>query len=234
MGYKINIHAHSTFSDGHNKPLTMAFTAKSLGFSALVLTDHYYNGLYPECAMVPEKEEDYSRALLEAGEVLPVIRGMEVPYGGEEVLVFGSDAIRDIISNMGIHDIKSLRNRHNCAIVLCHPSGRDVEFKRYLDGFERHNCGDDYFSSGGIIDEERLNHMKGLQSWHNSDSHSARMLSLCYNVLDKEITTEDQLIDYIKSGAEHSFEIKDIMSEEELNKLLEDNKFPKLEHERRR
>jgi predicted metal-dependent phosphoesterase TrpH len=229
--YKINLHAHSTFSDGHHHPVTMARTAKALEFTALVLTDHYYNGEHPEVAMVPEKEEEYSKALEDAREIIPVIRGMEVPYGGEEVLVFGSEVIQEIIKEKGIRSdlhLRDLRCNYNSALILCHPSGRVVDFVDYLDGFERHNSGQDFFCFRGIVDEERLNRLNQLQSWHNSDAHSARMLDLCYNIIDTEITTEEQLIDYIKSGKEHSFEINGMLSEEELNCLLESNGFPKV------
>jgi hypothetical protein len=236
LSFKINLHAHSTFSDGHNHPLTMARTAKVLGFSALVLSDHYYNGKYPECAMVPEKEEDYCKALEEAREVLPVIRAMEVPFSGEEVLVFGEGAIREIIDNKGIKDnehLKGIRERHNCAVVLCHPSGAEVEFTEHLDGFERHNCGEDQFSFGGSLDTERLNRLNHLQSWHNSDAHGARMLNRCYNLLDTEVTTEEELIKYIKSGASHGYEVNDYDSEEQLNVRLASGQFPPVMYERK-
>ena len=40
MDYKINIHAHTIFSDGYNTPYVMALKAKELGFSALVITSY--------------------------------------------------------------------------------------------------------------------------------------------------------------------------------------------------
>ena len=198
MKYKINIHAHSIFSDGKNSPLTMAIEAKRLGFTALVLTDHFYNGKNPEVGMVESKEHTYRKALREAREVLPVIRGMEVPYNGEEVLVFGSTAIKKIIKNKRIINLETLRKGHNCAIILCHPHVSWPtwgDMTRYVDGYERHNSGQDWFKNN-----KSLGQLKELQAWHNSDAHSKGMLSWGYNLVNKKITTEDELIKLIKRG----------------------------------
>lgn len=197
---KINIHAHSVFSDGANTPYVMALKAKELGFSALVLTDHFYNGKYPENGMCIEKEHSYKRAIREAKTVLPVIRGIEVPYCMEEVLVFGKSAIEQIISDGGLLDIAQLRKDHNCAIILCHPNVHWPDFVEHLDGYERHNNGQDYFKN-----DRELGKLANLQAWHNSDAHRAEGLMRGYNLTSVEITTEQQLIKYIKSQVRNGY-----------------------------
>lgn len=204
--YKINIHAHSFFSDGQNSPYIMAKTAQSLGFSALVLTDHYYNGSYPEVSMVKSKEGAYKRALKEAEMVLPVIRGTEATFGGEEILVFGQSAIKEIMDKDGIQTddhLKEIRKNHECAIVLCHPGNYYEGFTDLFDGYERYNSGSDEFATR----PEALDILKDKQAWYNSDAHGAVMLPICYNLTEDEITTEEQLIAYIKSGKVNDYEV---------------------------
>jgi hypothetical protein len=173
----------------------MAVRAKELGFSALVLTDHVYRKENSEYGMVPEKWKAYGRAVHEAKEILPVIVGCEVPYKGEEVLVFGSTAVKEIWTNFGIVDtITDLKKRHNCAVILCHPNNQYHEFLHELDGFERYNGGTDFFRKRPPIE--------GIPGWCNSDAHSADRLEDGWNEVNKKITVEDELIHYIKKGVQ--------------------------------
>ena len=201
--YKINIHSHSVFSDGSNSPIEMARECKRLGFSAYVVTDHYYGGRHPEMEITYEKKLSYNRALKEARTILPTIRGMEVAFGGEEFLLFGSTAINWLLSTHGLNtkeDVLKMKEEHNCALVLCHPQRRHTEWIEILDGYEEHNSGQNWFKN----DREK-GELINLQAWHNSDAHDKCMLDWTYNILDVEITTEEQLIDYIKSGKQHDF-----------------------------
>lgn len=198
--YRINIHAHSLFSDGTNSPIEMAREAKRLKFTALVLTDHYYGGKYPEVEITFEKLRSYNMALREAKGILPVIRGLEVAYGGEEFLLFGSSAIKWLIATGGLNtdeDIKKMREEHHCAMVLCHPMQNARLWYKYLDGYERHNHCEDYFSVRG--EAQPLGMLEGKQAWHNSDAHQYEGLRVGYNLVASKITTEDDLIKYIKS-----------------------------------
>ena len=198
MKYKINIHAHTFFSDGRNSPIEMARECKRLGFSALVLTDHYYGGAHPEKEINNTIMHLYKKAIDEARTILPVIRGMEVAFMGEEFLLFGSTAIKwllDTHSLKTVDDLKKMKDNHHCAIVLCHPMNRHDEFAHLLDGYERHNSGQDWFH-----DDRPLGTLKGLQAWHNSDAHMFEGLKNGYNIIDSKITEEKDLIKYIRSG----------------------------------
>ena len=182
----------------------MAEEAKRLGFTALVLTDHYYGEEYSHCGLVRAKLESYTKAIQEAQQILPVIRGIEIPFGGEEILVFGTTALTTIFKFGGITStqmLSNLRKHHYCAMILCHPGENYPDFIEHIDGYERHNSGDDQFSN------RELNGLEKLQAWHNSDAHAAVALSWCHNIVDTKITTEDHLIKYIKSGKTHKYKM---------------------------
>ena len=106
MKYKINLHAHTIFSDGYNSPLRMGMTAKKLGFSALVITDHYRNN-------APYSSYNFSLcqdACREVREIIPVILGMEIMVEGAEMLLFGGEAIK-IIRGIRIDNRRDCINR---------------------------------------------------------------------------------------------------------------------------
>lgn len=203
MKFKLNIHAHSIFSDGHNSPYTMALTAKELGFSALVLTDHLYGNdpSYDYCSINNRTYNVRKIHCQEASEeVLPVIEGIEIPIGGEEVLLFGVDAIKTVVSagKMTVDDLIWLRGNTECAVILCHPHINYEPLIPYIDGYELYNSCQHQFRGREIADG-----LKSLQRWSNSDAHNKNRLDWSYNILDIPIIDEHGLIEYIKSGKQH-------------------------------
>lgn len=197
--YKINIHAHTLFSDGLNTPYKMALKAKELGFSALVLTDHYYgdktkNSVSKISMMLLRK------ACVEAEDVLPVIVGLEVPLAGQEVLAFGSVAIRWILNNRlpTLTEIERLKENLGCAVILCHPGANYEKAASVADGFERYNSGQDFFRKDRPLIDNKV-------SWCNSDAHCYDNLDSGYNIVDTKIETEHELINYIQSGKQPKF-----------------------------
>jgi len=201
--YKINLHSHSYFSDGKNSPYKMALKAKELGFSALVITDHFYGSEYSDDA---NSLNTRSYGLLkyaceEAKEILPVIVGIEAGYCGQEVLVFGQVAINKIFENGKLTKqlLNSLRiSKTFFATILCHPGSKYSNMIKDVDGYERINSAQDFFSHDDRIGDLDT-HLNGRVGWCNSDAHSADRLSFCWNLVGKDITTEDHLIKYIKS-----------------------------------
>lgn len=215
MKSKINIHAHSLFSDGLNSPYKMALKAKELGFSALVLTDHFYGDEFSHKDQISLESLIYLRRCKSEIErsIMPVILGVEIPLLGHEVIVFGYEAVIAILRN-GLPTEEStagllydLKFSSNCAIVLCHPrpihnENRAKDICNLIDGYEHINGGFDFFK--GISHGS----LKGKQRWCNSDAHRANDLGQCYNILDVEIKNELDLIKYIKDKNEHDFYIK--------------------------
>lgn len=213
MEYKINIHAHTLFSDGMNTPISMAVKAKELGFSALVITDHYYGGDFNEYSLNLDKYRLLKKACKEAKNILPVIIGMEVAFYGEEVLCFGGGFIRSILEcgeeaqgivNFTMEQMMEWKRLSGGAVVLCHP-GNNENWKKILpllDGFEHYNSGQNWFSNRefGVLSE--------LTSWCNSDAHQIGGLDRGYNIVSNKIEKEHDLINYIKSRRQPKFHLR--------------------------
>lgn len=202
--YKINLHAHTIFSDGINTPLGMALKAKELGFSALVITDHYY-GPHPErtnWTMDIRKMRLLKRARDEAKKVLPTIIGIELSFGNEEILTFGSAMIQRIMQHrdagreITMEHLQKWKKSFNGAFILCHPQEEKnwSPLMPILDGYEQYNSGQDMFPG------RSLDCLSVLPGWCNSDAHVAHALPMGYNLVDSKIETEDDLIKYIRKG----------------------------------
>ncbi len=208
MKYKINIHAHSMFSDGSASPYAMAVKAKELGFTALVLTDHFYgnDAAYDYCSMNIRTDHLHRQFCREASSVLPIIKGMEVPVGGEEVLVFGRGVIQRILDDgkLTIDAMVEYRSTMDCAFILCHPHMFYDKLIPHIDGYERYNSSVDQFSGrpGELVKFD------GIQAWGNSDAHSLNGMDWAWNIVETKIETEEELIAYIKSGVQHEFHNK--------------------------
>jgi hypothetical protein len=155
MRYKLNLHAHSNFSDGGFSVKRIAEKYQELGFNTLVLTDHYY-GMGPKKeAFSRDFDSSHRKSITLDREKLNLLRrqakniteklgmgciiGIEIGINKlEEVCVFGSDAIdaifdlREERQDMGpddtinISDLVDIRAKHPCMINLCHPGRPDV------------------------------------------------------------------------------------------------------------
>lgn len=206
--YKINLHAHSIFSDGSNSPFKMAVEAKYLGFSALVLTDHFYGKPAPSHVNTRYRLSCLEKACKEAKTMLPIINGIELSFGREEMLVFGGALIKEIVrhvvdneSELTLELLLDWKTKHNSAFILCHPQATENwRFLRpLLDGFERYNSGDDMFS------DRDFDCLGDLPGWNNSDAHQIESLERAYNIVDCKIENESQLIKYIRKGKQPTF-----------------------------
>jgi predicted metal-dependent phosphoesterase TrpH len=203
--YLINLHSHSFFSDGVNSPYVMAVEAKRLGFSALVITDHFYGQESP-FSINTELFRKLKGACLEAKKILPVILGLEIPFMGQEVLVFGGAAIKEIITQgkPSMEEMLRLKAETGCAVILCHPGGYDFRLSLpVLDGYERFNSGIDYFQNN-----KSFYGIENLPAWCNSDAHRVEDLQVGYNQIGKKIQNEGDLIRYIKKGHQPTFVLK--------------------------
>jgi len=205
--YKINIHAHSIFSDGCNTPYVMALKARELGFTALILTDHYYSIQDCHASLNSDRIGLRRLACHEAKAILPIILGFEICYAGQEILLFGGDALKYVDSKNGVlkeEDMLLMRNTMHCAMVLCHPGNNFEKAAEMCDGYEKINSAQNLFREG-----RDLSNLKGKPSWCNSDAHRDESLTWCWNEIDSKITNESDLIKYIKSGKQPVHHVTD-------------------------
>ena len=204
MTYSINLHAHTFFSDGANSPLAMAMEANNLGHSALVITDHYYYGTSDRWTSLNEDRYNLLRvACKEAKNIIPVIIGVELAFGGEEMLTFGSAMIQKIMAHDSIGKdltvdlILEWKKEYDSVFILCHPGNPEnwARLTPILDGYEEYNSGQNWFG-----DDRDRGALEGLVRWCNSDAHSASGLQRAWNFVDAKIENESELIRYIKRG----------------------------------
>ena len=213
--YNINLHAHSDYSDGSNIN-ELITKAKELNFTALVITDHfYYNNYNMWCSLNYSKYTKLLEEIKELSEIhnCPIINGIELAFGGEETLIFGQELIYDLIKNrenrskLSIKDLIKLKNDYNSAAILCHTIDISTWNKLYelFDGYEEYNSYQHMF-----WDNRDRGKLEGLPRWCNSDAHAVMSLEKCYNIVNTSIIFEQDLIDYIKSGKQPEFYLKEV------------------------
>ena len=209
MNFKINYHSHTRYSDGCDTIKTMALKAKELGFCCHVITDHFY-GRGDSWASLTRKT--YLKSVEEAKAVsdkieFPIFVGIEAGFErAEEINIFGSYAIDFFFSKEGgsygtYETYKHMRENHDCACILNHPSLHKFFEKNGLDiidGFEACNSGGYFFKER----EEELQRLldAGKHAFSNSDAHGDVSLDRGYNVIDSSVSTEAELIRSIRKG----------------------------------
>ena len=209
MSYKINLHAHSRYSDGCNTIREMAIQSQDLGFSACVITDHVYRkeegapnswGLdMIKLTAACKEAQTVSNSLR-----YPVIIGGEFTIGyGEEILVYGLEAVKELMCRrdrkyeIDYDDLRDVRRMFNCAAIIAHPIHPSAFiYEDAVDGFELYNAGTPMFNDRPIP-----RHFSHLTPWGNSDAHFDYGLSNGWNVVPIDVKCEYDLIDLIKNHA---------------------------------
>lgn len=187
------------------------FAQKKLGMTVCVLTDH----VYPEGYQFSLNTSKFLKQVEEAERLMdslgvPIILGIECSVMRmEEVNIFGRDAILEIlkIKSKGMityDDLVALKNNYNCIINYNHPMNPPRFVKAgcmdFIDGYEHiHQC-------SYTFDEDSPNvkqftcppEFASLVKLCNSDAHHVDALEWCFNETETPITTEDELISYIK------------------------------------
>lgn len=207
--YKLNCHAHSRYSDGHGTIKEMALAYKAKGFSCAVITDHWY--CRNDLSIYSMTKDKFLKAIKDAEEVekelnFPIIIGMEYSFFRcEEVACFGRNfliALYDEVKT--VEDFKEAKAKYNGAAIVVHPSARKndngflgplIKGHEVVDGYERYNHRQDMFKADW---REVPKEFENLRAYANSDAHSITGLDFCWNLVDEEIKSEEQLVDYIR------------------------------------
>lgn len=194
---KINLHCHSNYSDGYETVSTMAEEHKKLGYSAFVVTDHCYPFLVKkdlEDGRMLTSFKKFSRQTKELEKVskeldYPCLQGIELAFYGEEVLVFGTEVIKEIFDYLENIDLKEQekygnskeysqklnkhlieilkKNKNSSATILCHPhlvqnskSFEDALFS-LVDGYEFQN-GRSYFFTDDTNSDKKTRYYREI------------------------------------------------------------------------
>lgn len=209
---KINLHCHTNYSDGRLLS-NMFYEHRKQGYQAFVCTDHVYPSHYGDRSLTWEKfkEQRFDLANLSDYSKYPSIQGIELCLGIEEILVFGYELIKGIFgiiessTELPLEDLYSKLisyikdNKDIGACILCHPSlypDKEDYYKQLfpiLDGYERYNSGHNMFSYREVPEE-----LSKLKAFYNSDAHMEDFISRCNNVTDLQVTTEQEVIKWIK------------------------------------
>ena len=186
---KINLHCHSNYSDSYYTMEAMAIEHQKQGFSSFVVTDHCYPSFIKDGTDTERMLTSYHKFCAQTKELadvsqklnFPCIQGMEVALYGEEVLVFGDEAIKDIFAyakdinereaekygHLKSYNQKLSQNilnilqthKDNTGIILCHPhlweGEEDTQQKLFalVDGYEFQNSGRYFFSDYSNADK---------------------------------------------------------------------------------
>ena len=203
MNFKINLHAHTDYSDGVNTIEEMARISRKIGFTALVITDHFYPGAPGLSLSLDSFNKQIEEARIVSNKLkYPIILGAEcILENKDEVNVFGTDAIKHILrsNSDSIELFKQVKKDYNCSMILNHPSNNHmmsyyIDLLTLVDGYELYNRG-----IKCIRDEDIEQIFTLVPFYSNSDAHIDYNLNGNYNIVTEKITTEDQLINFLKS-----------------------------------
>ncbi len=224
--YKINLHAHSIYSDGNNIIDEIVAEYKKHDFSIAVITDHcyrkssvFYDSHLKSISISPDTYLRASEDALRASNrySIPVVIGVEFDLGYNEMVVIGSDAIKYLLDQReaGIDicakTMEYAKHKYNLSYILVHPNTEIRKNDKYfiekrltypmLHAYELYNRACKFFD-----DENPLpDYLEGKLALCNSDAHSLANISKYYNLFDSEPKNEYELINLINSckGVKH-------------------------------
>lgn len=115
----IDLHCHSTFSDGDKTPEELVAMARKLGLAALALTDHDTMAGLPRFFAAGGGGADPARGFCEAGDLV-LVGGCElsVDFGGRDahMLCYGADPANGPLAAK-LEEIRGERDRRNRKIL---------------------------------------------------------------------------------------------------------------------
>ena len=218
---KINLHAHTIYSDGHNSIKEMALKAQECGHVALVLTDHDYCFFRDLDTEIPLEEPPECKFLRECAEAeiiskklnFPIFVGMEISLYIEEAILFGREAILeflkerdniiDCFKNKQIPEFNFRKHKH--ALIVVHPGigHKAAQYAEILSAYDVFH-GYEIMNHGVLWKPEAVSEMARImpkaKQFKGLDAHGVMIFERhpeCCNAINKALLTEDELIDWI-------------------------------------
>ena len=131
--YKVNLHMHTTLSDGHRSPGEAVQLYQRSGYDAIALTDHWFYG---------EGEESPAFTVLSGAEYN--LGGADSREGVWHIVCVGTQRPPSVAKTMSPQGIVDAIHRAGGLAILAHPawslnSPEEIRTLRDLDGIEIYN-----------------------------------------------------------------------------------------------
>jgi len=203
---KLDMHCHTAegSSDGKVSIKDYIDLLKKQGFDGMLVTDHDSYGGY----------RYYEETLKDSISDFVVLKGIEYDTldAGHFVVVLPSYVNLKILEHKGLSVKMLIKIVHSYGGILgpAHPCGepflsifatgryrKNQSIAAKFDFIEGYNCGEDDESNKRAVNIARE---YGKPVTGGSDAHKHDCVGLAYTILDENVRTTDELIDYIKKG----------------------------------
>ena len=185
---KIDLHTHSTYSDGLGRPEDILEGAREKGLDGLAITDHHtLDGYFS----VRDMEGD-----------LLIIPGFEVETEAGHILVLGLEELPSGIEGISYEELIGWVRERSGLTVIAHPAisrFHMAEWNRSKpDAVEVLNAMYplQFFVQRGL----RLSQRMGLPALGGSDAHNHFTVGDAYSVVDVEKANVEEVLMAIKGG----------------------------------
>jgi predicted metal-dependent phosphoesterase TrpH len=188
LNLKLDLHTHSSYSDGLGDPQDLLECARKKGLDGLAITDH--NTL-----------EGYFKAKEYAGNLL-LVPGYEVETEAGHILVLGLEMLPPNVENIRYNELIQWVRSHEGLTVLAHPAISRLHMDKWMrsppDAVEVLNASYplDYFVKRGLKISERV----GVAAVGGSDAHSTLAVGNAYTVVEAPNANVVDIVRAIKNG----------------------------------
>jgi predicted metal-dependent phosphoesterase TrpH len=185
---KIDLHVHTSFSDGSGAIVDILRCAEDRGLDGLAITDH-------------DTLEGYFRAKELECDLL-LIPGYEVETEVGHVLVLGLEVLPPSVESIGYEELVGWVRSHGGLTIIAHPAisrFHIVKWKRSPpDAVEVLNASYplEYFVRRGLKASERV----GVPAVGGSDAHSPISVGDAYTVVEVQSAALDDVLGAIRAG----------------------------------
>jgi len=185
---KIDLHVHTSFSDGIGAPVDILERAEAKGLDGLAITDH--NTL-----------EGYFRAR-EVGSGLILVPGYEVVTDSGHILVYGLEELPPGVESIDYVDLVGWVRGRGGLCVIAHPGIGSFHLRDWgscvPDAVEVLNASYPlkFFVGRGLRLSERLE----VPGVGGSDAHSIKVVGDAYTVVEVQSAALDDVLGAIRAG----------------------------------
>jgi len=190
---KIDLHVHSKERSacGRASEEEQIRAAMAAGLDAIVFTDHHRLAPLERLAELNDRYAPFR-----------IFGGIEINTNGEDVLVLGLHDAALESSKWAYADLHAFVREHGGFIILAHPFRYHpqvtIEVERFVpDAIEVHSI------NTSLKAEDRIREIAsrlGIPVLCNSDAHSTDALGTHYNVLERTLSDEQEIMALLRLG----------------------------------